>query len=98
MIKIAQRQKRPSLPSKRPGGLIYESIKYASKNLGVYKQEYDPGYYMEKYTYKPRKRVAGYLGQKLHAKKVRKTYYQYRKTYCGKTGYTNFNKFGITRC
>ncbi len=50
---------------------MYEAGKAILKGAGYYEQikQYDPGYYIEKYTYKPHKRVAGYLGQKLHEKK-----------------------------
>ncbi len=34
-------------------------------------KQYDPGYYFDKYSYKPQKRVSGYLGKAFHAKKVR---------------------------
>ncbi len=59
--------KRPNITSKRPGGLFYEFGKEALKYYGYYEdiKQYDPGYYQEKYKYKPVKRVAGYVGQKI---------------------------------
>ncbi len=71
VIKTAVKPRGPNLPSKRPLGSIYEFAKFTAKQFGIYQEikQYDPGYYIEKYTYKPRKRIAGYLGQKLHEKK-----------------------------
>ncbi len=87
VIKTAITTKRPSLPSKRPFASVYELVKQGLKTYGIYDdyglQQYDPGYYMEKYTYKPRKRVAGYLGQTLHAKSTQvysTNYYKYQKS------------------
>ncbi len=85
VIKTGYKTRRPSLPKKRFGkfGYIYETIKFGSKELGYYNQirQYDPGYYLDKYSYKPRKRVAGYLGQKIYESKTS----------------TRNNKFGKTR-
>ncbi len=52
-------------------GYAYEGLKYASRTYGFYQdiKPYLPETYLKKYSYKPRKRVAGYLGQKFHAKK-----------------------------
>ncbi len=71
VIKTAVKPSGPSLPSKRPFGTFYKIAKETLDYYGYYQQikQYDPGYYFDKYKYKPRKRVAGYLGQKLHEKK-----------------------------
>ncbi len=70
VLKTASKTKRPTSAKPRlrsPGG-IYETIKFGLQEFGYYDQirQYDPGYYIDKYTYKPRKRVAGYLGQKIY--------------------------------
>ncbi len=51
--------------------------------MGWYDQikQYDPGYYMEKYKYKPGKRIVSYALQKTVFKKTS----------------TGYNKFGKTR-
>ena len=74
VIVTATRRTKVSLPSKRPFSSVYELAKQASKTLGYYEdiKQYDPGYYFERYSYKPRKRLAGYAGQILHGKKKRK--------------------------
>ncbi len=80
VIKTAFKPKGPNLPSKRPFGTVYQVVKKGLQYSGYYDRynlrRYDPDYlyekYAKKYTYKPRKRVAGYLGQKLHEKKTRK--------------------------
>ncbi len=77
VIVTAHKPKGPNLPSKRPFGTVYEAAKYGLKASGYYKQynleRYDPDVlykkHVGKYTYKPRKRVAGYVGQKIHEKK-----------------------------
>ncbi len=73
VIKTSINVKRPNITSKRPGGLIYETVKYGLQELGYYNQirQYDPGFYFDRYSYKPRKRIAGYVGQKLWSKKIR---------------------------
>ncbi len=65
----------------------YEIGKTVAKGYGYYKdiEPYLPDRYIEKYTYKPGKRITGYLGQKLHEKKKlrsskRRYVYQKRKT------------------
>ncbi len=66
--------KRPSLPAKRPFGSIYQIAKAGLQQYGYYDKyklwRYDPEALYEKhaqkYTYKPGKRVAGYLGQKIY--------------------------------
>ncbi len=71
VIKTAVKPGKAKLPSKRPFGSAYNIAKQGLKYFGYYKdiQQYDPGYYFEKYSYKPYKRVTGYAGQILHAKK-----------------------------
>ncbi len=88
VIKTAVKPKGPKLPSKRPLGSLYQLGKLGLQSLGYYEdiKQYDPGYHLErfrdKYSYKPRKRLAGYLGQAIHAKKKKfssahsKFYYQ----------------------
>ncbi len=88
VIKTAVKPKGPKLPSKRPFGSIYDIAKEFAKTYGYYEdiKQYDPGYYIDKYTYKPRKRVAGYLGQKLHEKKKKfrsSSRYQFYQERCG---------------
>jgi len=72
-LKTATRQKRVSIPGKKPFGTIYNLARRGIKYSGYYDKynlrQYDPQVYVDKYTYKPRKRIAGYLGQKLHGKK-----------------------------
>ncbi len=67
VIKTSLDVKRPNITSKRPGGLIYEIIKYGLNEYGYYDQikQYDPGYYQEKYKYKPVKRITSYVAQSL---------------------------------
>ncbi len=88
VIKTAINVKRPGLPGKRPFGTIYEVIKYGFKSFGYYEdyKQYDPGYYIKrfqkKYSYKPRKRVAGHLGKILWSKPQNaSTYSKFGKTY-----------------
>ncbi len=52
-------------------GYAYEGLKYASRTYGFYKdiKPYLPETYLDKFKYKPRKRVAGYVGQKLYESK-----------------------------
>ncbi len=77
MIVTQSKQRTPSLPSKKPFGIIYEGIKQGLKTAGLYQEygleRFDPEVlhqkYIGKYYYKPRKRVAGYAGQKLWSKK-----------------------------
>ncbi len=53
------------------GPAIYEFGKIALKSFGYYKdiEKYLPDKYIDKYTYKPHKRVAGYLAKTLQQKK-----------------------------
>ncbi len=71
VIKTVSGQYGPKLPSKRPFGSVYELAKQGLKSYGYYEdfKQYDPGYYFDKYSYKPQKRLAGYLGQKLWSQK-----------------------------
>ena len=54
---------------------IYEIGKQVADIYGYYEniKPYLPETYIDKYTYKPRKRIAGYLGQKLYEKKKFRT-------------------------
>ncbi len=63
-------------------GYAYEGLKYSSKTYGFYQdiKPYLPETYLDKYRYKPHKRVAGYLGQAFHAKKK----FQSRYASCNK--------------
>ncbi len=83
VIKTATKKTKVSLPSKRPGQLIYESAKYAAKAFGVYQdiKQYDPGYYFERYSYKTPKRVTSYIAGKLQ-KRFRKA----KRRYVAKRG------------
>ncbi len=94
VIKTGVKQKRPSLPSKRPFGTIADITRQALKHYGVYQKynlhRYDPDVFIKRYSYKPRKRVAGYLGQKLHKKKVKLSYNKFRKT--------RFISFNLLNC
>ncbi len=71
-------------------------------------KKYIPSYYEEKYTYKPRKRLAGYVGQKIYKKKngsYNKFYQKRRRSNCEygnwssksftckSSQHTTFNKF-----
>ncbi len=79
VIKTTTSVKRPTSP--KPGtpyaSYVYEGIKFGFQAVGIYEdykqyfpeQLYDK--YVGKYTYKPRKRVAGYIGKKLHSKKTK---------------------------
>ncbi len=74
VIVTAHKPKGPNLPSKRPFSSVYEAAKYGLKTSGYYQQydleRYDPDVlykkHVGKYTYKPRKRLAGYVGQKIY--------------------------------
>ncbi len=98
VIKTAVKTKRPGLPSKRPFSSLYEIGKQTLRTFGYYEQykQYDPGYHFErfskKYTYKPRKRVAGYLGKALHESKTKTSYSKQYKTRSGCWNWHNFNK------
>ncbi len=67
VLKSASRQKRPSLPGKRPFGSIYNLAREGLKYYGYYDKynlrQYDPQVYVDKYTYKPQKRLSGYAWQ-----------------------------------
>ncbi len=67
-------------------GYAYEGLKVTSKALGFYQdiKPYLPETYLDKYRYKPGKRVAGYIGQKLHKSKVKTSNYKFRKTCSGR--------------
>ncbi len=85
VIKTAVKPKGPKLPSKKPFGAFYDTAKEVLKTYGYYEdiKQYDPGYYFDKYTYKPQKRIAGYLGQKIYGfpkkKRFRNNYQFFQK-------------------
>ncbi len=83
VIKTAVKPSRPKLPSKRPLGAFYDIARQGLEISGLYSkynlQQYDPQVYVDKYTYKPHKRVAGYLGKKLWSK-TKTSYNKLRKT------------------
>ncbi len=100
VIKTAVKQSRPKLPSKKPFGAIYDIARQGLEISGLYSkynlQQYDPQVYVDKYTYKPHKRVAGYLGKKLWSKtktsnnKFRKTRRRrYTSVVCNNDGFLN---------
>ncbi len=103
VIKTAVVPRGPKLPSKRPGSAIIDLTREALKVSGYYNEyqlwRYDPDYlyqkHVGKYTYKPRKRVAGYLGKALHGQTKqrpkftsRKQYEEYHTTF----GWSQWNK------
>ncbi len=63
-------------------GYAYEGFKHTSKALGFYQdiKPYLPETQLDKYRYKPHKRVAGYLGKTFHARKK----FQSRHATCNK--------------
>ncbi len=62
----------------------YEVAKIGLKSYGYYQdvEPYLPDKYVDKYTYKPHKRITGYLGQAFHKKKTSNasSYQQYKKS------------------
>ena len=70
VIVTGYKQKGAKLPSKRPFGAVYDIAREGLKYYGYYDKynlrQYDPQVYVDKYTYKPHKRVAGKLGQILY--------------------------------
>ncbi len=78
VIQTSVKVKRPTSPkpTTSPYAPAFEIIKAATEWSGYYDdyfQYLDPDWYydkyVKKYTYAPRKRVAGYVGQKIHSKK-----------------------------
>ncbi len=65
----------------------YEVGKITLKSFGYYKdiEPYLPDKYIDKYTYKPHKRIAGYLGQTFHSQKNKRYGFKtnYFKQKCG---------------
>ncbi len=66
-------------------------------------EKYDPGFYYDRYSYKPQKRVAGYLGQKFHEKKIQPNKYTSRQlneecSLSGKLHWYNNNKSNFSKC
>ena len=88
VIKAATRQKRPKISGKKPFGTIYKLAREGLKYYGYYDKynlrQYDPQVYVDKYTYKPHKRLVGYAGlskriRKKARSKVSKYYQFYQK-------------------
>ncbi len=78
---------RPSKAGYVPA--LYELAKTGLRGYGIYQdvKPYLPETYIDKYTYKPHKRIAGYAGQILWSKRVSKTnvncdIYQKRNGFC----------------
>ncbi len=77
VIKTAVKPGRPGLPSRRPFGSVFKTVKAGLQYSGYYDKydlrRFDPDYlyqkYVGKYSYKPRKRIAGELGRALWSKK-----------------------------
>ncbi len=59
----------------------YSGFTKITTALGYYQdiKPYLPEYYLDKYRYKPRKRVAGYLGKAVWSKKNFRKYNKFRK-------------------
>ncbi len=83
---------RPAKPSIIPAA--YEVFKTGLRGVGYYKdiEPYLPDRYIKKYTYKPHKRVAGYLGQAVHPKKKYRTYDKFSKEHCVYFGGSDYNQ------
>ncbi len=85
-------------------GYAYEGLKHASRTYGFYKdiKPYLPETYLDKYTYKPHKRVAGYIGQKFWKKKripfYTSSYQQYQKSTKQFHRWSRFNKYICPNC
>ncbi len=64
---------RGASPYSQYASQIYRIPEAITKYYGQYDKykKYIPSHYEEKYSYKPVKRVAGYLGKKVYAKKSR---------------------------
>ncbi len=77
VIKTVVKPKGVKLPSKRPFGSIVDFGREVLKTYGFYQeynlQRYDPQVYVDKYTYKPHKRLTGYAGKILHKKKIQRS-------------------------
>ncbi len=106
VIKTASRQKRPALPGKKPLGSIYNLAREGLKYYGYYDKynlrQYDPEVYIDKYTYKPQKRIIGYAGlSKGFLKTKRRTRtssYQFYKTSGKYRRWHNWNKPDAISC
>ncbi len=88
---------RGASPYSQYASQIYRIPEAITRHYGQYDKykKYLPTYYEEKYTYKPQKRIAGYLGQKIYEKKSRfrsTTHRQYEER-CG-NGKRHFNNCG----
>ncbi len=77
--KISPIGQRPSKAGYVPA--VYEVGKTALKSYGYYEQvkPYLPDTYIDKYTYKPHKRISGYIGQKVYSKKPKSAFSSSRK-------------------
>ncbi len=93
--KISPIGTRPSKAGYLPAA--YEIGKTIVKSYGYYKdiEPYLPDKYIDKYTYKPHKRITGYLGQTFHSKKTKNVFsYQFNQEYarrCRSGNYYNTN-------
>ncbi len=78
---------------KRAGhtGSIYTIGKRFAEYAGYAKdiQPYLPETYIDKYTYKPQKRLSGYVGQKIHKPKTKTSYSKFGKTRSRFFGYNS---------
>ncbi len=76
-------------------GSIYEVGKYLLKGFGYYQdiEPYLPDRYIEKYTYKPHKRLAGEVGKKIHKKKRTRKHHQFTQKECHR-----FSKYFNNSC
>ncbi len=75
----------------------YEGLKMFSKTLGFYQdiKPYLPETYLDKYRYKPHKRVAGYIGKAVYKSKNATSYNKFRKTRGCHQPAGSDNKYGI---
>ncbi len=80
-------------------GSAYQVGKRLAEYSGYAKEikPYLPETYLDKYTYKPRKRLAGYAGQKLWSKKNGSYYKQYKKR-CQQRQWDGFNYTEVPFC
>ncbi len=90
--KISPIGTRPSKAGYLSGA--YEVGKIGLRTYGYYSdiEPYLPDKYVDKYTYKPNKRIAGYLGQTFHSKKNTSNY-KFGKTRSQRYSSGNYNEF-----
>ncbi len=81
-------------------GVAYEGFKTASKSLGFYRdiEPYLPDTYIDKYRYKPQKRISGYIGKKIHKSKTKTRHHKFRKTCSEFHRWNNFDKYNNRPC